>query len=205
MKLEFWDFDGVIKDSVEVKTRAFMRLFRPYGAEITHKVRLHHESNGGMSRFEKLPLYLSWTGERPSEERVKEMCERFGRLVFQEVIDSPWVPGAENYLRMNSNNKIFILVSATPQDEIEQIVKALNLFESFKEIYGAPTSKKDAVRMSIERYGVSPADCMVIGDAQADMDAAQANGVPFMLRLHGSNREIFRDYTGTTVEDFTHL
>lgn len=57
-ELIFWDFDGVIKDSVSVKTLAFEKLFLPYGKKIAQKVKNHHEANGGVSRFEKIPLYL---------------------------------------------------------------------------------------------------------------------------------------------------
>ena len=33
----FWDFDGVIKESVEVKSNAFEQLFSPFGKEVSKK------------------------------------------------------------------------------------------------------------------------------------------------------------------------
>ena len=59
----FWDFDGVIKDSVQVKSLAFQKIFSEYGFDVVNRVRRHHERNGGMSRFEKFPLYLSWANQ----------------------------------------------------------------------------------------------------------------------------------------------
>ena len=44
----FWDFDGVIKDSMTVKSDAFEQLFLPFGENIAKKVRTHHEANGGI-------------------------------------------------------------------------------------------------------------------------------------------------------------
>ena len=38
-KVIFWDFDGVIKDSVKVKTDAFEKLFSTYGNDIVKKIR----------------------------------------------------------------------------------------------------------------------------------------------------------------------
>jgi|TARA_Y100000310_G_C20511448_1_gene729077 beta-phosphoglucomutase-like phosphatase (HAD superfamily) len=35
-KVIFWDFDGVIKDSVNVKTRAFEKLFLPFGENVVN-------------------------------------------------------------------------------------------------------------------------------------------------------------------------
>ena len=38
-KVIFWDFDGVIKDSVEAKSSAFEKIFSSYGSNISNKVR----------------------------------------------------------------------------------------------------------------------------------------------------------------------
>jgi len=203
--LIFWDFDGVIKDSVSVKTDAFFGMFLPYGKEVAERVKKHHEENGGMSRFEKFPLYIRWSGEEPTKERVNALCEEFSRIVLQNVIDSPWVPGAEKYLRLNSHNQIFILVSATPQEEIEQILEALNLRKAFAAVFGAPTGKKDAIRITLEKYKIYPNDCLMIGDATADMEAARLNNVPFLLRLHATNMHIPEKHKVNFVEDFTAL
>ena len=46
-----FDFDGVLADSVEVKTRAFAKLFQSYGPEIEDRVVKYHRNNGGMSRY----------------------------------------------------------------------------------------------------------------------------------------------------------
>ena len=58
-EMVFWDFDGVIKESVSVKTDAFEELFKPYGDIVRNKVKNHHIENAGMSRFNKIPLYLN--------------------------------------------------------------------------------------------------------------------------------------------------
>ena len=47
-----FDFDGVIKNSVSVKGEAFADIFSK--SEATKKLIInHHNSNGGVSRFEK--------------------------------------------------------------------------------------------------------------------------------------------------------
>lgn len=204
-KLIFWDFDGVIKESINVKAHAFVKLFEPFGGALAERVREHHLNHGGMSRFDKLPLYLQWAGEEPSQTRVSEFCDRFGQLVLQGVIDSPWVPGVEEYLRFNPHQQIFMLVSATPQDELEQILHTLDLKECFSEVFGAPTRKNDAIRITLSARGLAPHDCLMIGDARTDLEAAEANHVPFMLRRHGTNSDVFSNYMGFSVMDFTAL
>ena len=41
-KIIFWDFDGVIKNSVFVKGEAFKKTFKDYGFAITSKIIDHH-------------------------------------------------------------------------------------------------------------------------------------------------------------------
>lgn len=204
-KLVFWDFDGVIKDSIEVKTEAFVKLFQNVGGDVAAQVREHHLANGGMSRFEKLPIYLRWAGIEPNESCVNEFCDQLGGLVLQGVIDAPWVPGVEVLLRSNPYEQTFVLVSATPHDELGQILHALDLTDCFAEVFGAPTRKQDAIRMTRANRGLDPQDCLMIGDARADLDAAEANQVQFLLRRHKTNTSVFVDYTGLSVKDFTTL
>ena len=61
----FWDFDGVIKDSVPVKSEAFRKLFSPYGKKVTNSVVEHHMANGGMSRYKKIPYYFIRQDKKP--------------------------------------------------------------------------------------------------------------------------------------------
>ena len=201
----FWDFDGVIKDSIEVKTQAFAQLFQVFGTAVAKRVLDHHVANGGMSRFDKFPLYLQWAGETAIQSRVTEFCDRFSHLVFEGVIASPWVPGVESYIRNNTYQQRFFVISATPQVELEQILIALNLSECFVEIFGAPSKKKDAIKITLASHGLLPQNCLMIGDALADLEAAQANQVPFILRRHESNHAVFKNYSGLSIKDFTAL
>jgi len=202
-KLIFWDFDGVIKDSGEVKTQAFVQLFGHHGAKFADRVRDHHETNGGMSRFEKIPRYLEWVGESATPELVDEYCRRFTQLTLQSVINAAWVPGVETFLRGNPYQQMHVVVTATPQEDIEKILTALNLRSCFMDVFGAPLSKQEAIHTTLVTGQIDPRHCLLIGDATADRDAAKANQVPFLLRRHAANGQVFKDYTGDSVEDFT--
>lgn len=199
--LIFWDFDGVIKDSVEVKTAAFERLFLPYGAEIARRVRQHHEANGGVSRFDKIPLYLAWAGEQASPAQVAAFCERFSQAVLQGVIDAPWVPGVREYLLEHCSKQYFVLVTATPQEEIEQILAALELTHCFREVHGAPTKKASAIGVVLARQKCTPEQALMVGDAETDRQAAQANAVPFLLRRTPLNLSIQASHGGPMFDD----
>ncbi len=198
----FWDFDGVIKDSVEVKTKAYIELFKTFGLSIVQKVCRHHEYNGGMSRFDKIPIYLKWAGVEPTHEAVADYSGQFSKLVLQGVIDAPWVPGAEEYIRNNKYKQTFVLVSATPQGELEFILNALDLAECFTKVFGAPTNKVNAIANTLKSFNLDPSSCLMIGDSLADLNAASSNKVHFLLRRHTSNAEIFSAYTKRSIDHF---
>jgi phosphoglycolate phosphatase-like HAD superfamily hydrolase len=200
-KVIFWDFDGVIKDSVDVKTEAYERLFLPYGVEFARGVRQHHEANGGMSRFDKIPLYLDWAGQPATFEQTEECCHQFSKAVVQAVIDSPWVPGVREYLLKHYVDKNFVVVTATPQNEIEEILGSLQLSHCFREVFGAPIRKVCAIQVVLERLKCSPDEAVMIGDSESDLLAAQANLVPFLLRRTSLNGRLQATYQGPMFED----
>ncbi len=202
-KTIFWDFDGVIKDSVKVKSDAFEQLFLPFGIDIAKKVRTHHEKNGGMSRFDKLPLYLEWAGQVSSAQLIVEYAEQFSQLVKQKVIDSPWVVGILEYLQNNYKKQQFFLVTATPQQEIEDILFQLNIAKYFKQVIGSPTSKIEAVEALLSRYNVSSQQAMMVGDSSSDYEAATQNQLIFILRQTELNRQLQEQLNCQMIKDFS--
>ena len=198
----FWDFDGVIKDSIEVKSAAFEKLFSSYGADIAYKVRLHHEQNGGLSRLEKIPLYLSWSNEVVTSKKVQEFCNRFSLMVKQSVIDSPWVHGFLEFIERHYELKKHVLVTATPAEEIEEILKSLNILHFFYEIYGTPNTKSDAIKQVLKNLKIMPKHAIMLGDSDSDYQAAKDNNVLFFLRSTELNRDLQNKCKDKTFKDF---
>lgn len=198
----FWDFDGVIKDSVAVKTLAYQRLFLPYGAAVVTAIREHHEENGGMSRFEKIPIYLQKAGITATENVIEEFCDRFSDIVLKRVIGSPWVPGALEYLNQSHSSSNFILVTATPEDEIRTILERLGIRSYFRHIFGAPIQKTEVIAKVIKKALLKPGQALMIGDAQADMDAAENNSIMFLLRQTSTNTLLQKNYSGPQFRNF---
>lgn len=204
-RLVFWDFDGVIKDSLLVKEAAFSALFEPYGSDLAARVRQHHRDNGGVSRFEKFPLYLSWAGQANTPEAISDLCARMENLVRDGVMAAAWVPGVQALLRNNPFDQSFVVVSATPLAELTDIIHRLGLDSCFRRIYGAPIRKADAIAEFMTASGIPTERCLMIGDARADFEAAEKNSIPFLLRRHDGNAEVFRHHAGPSVFDFNNL
>ena len=201
-EMVFWDFDGVIKESVSVKTDAFEELFKPYGDIVRKKVKNHHIENAGMSRFNKIPLYLKWSGKEPTTLKVDEMCSQVSEIVKNIVISSDWVPGVEPFLKKNKDKFKFIIVSATPQDELVDICQSLNIDNYFLKIFGSPISKSNAIKASMIENSISPQKCLMIGDARADIHAAKENNINFIFRRHQFNQNLNIDPSCLVIHDF---
>jgi phosphoglycolate phosphatase-like HAD superfamily hydrolase len=201
-KAIFWDFDGVIKDSVEVKADAFESLFLPFGEKIAKKVRQHHEDHGGMSRFNKLPIYLAWAGQESTQGIVDRYADKFSQLVKKKVIDSVWVDGVKEYLQEYYHKQRFFLITATPQLEIEYILDQLKIKCYFQKIIGSPISKGKAIESLLKEYDVDPIQAIMVGDSISDYKAAESNRVAFILRRTGLNKKLQQKLNCKMVENF---
>ena len=124
IKAIIFDYDGVVAESVDVKTKAFEELYKPFGKDIVQKVIKHHEANGGVSRFEKFKIYhKKYLCEDIDQLKVDELANKFSKLVLQKVIDSPYVTGVYDFISSNYLNFDFHISTGTPSDEIETILK----------------------------------------------------------------------------------
>ena len=178
----FFDFDGVILDSVDVKTRAFAEIFRPYGEEIETKVVEYHLINGGISRYDKFRYYYEQLlGEKIDDSKLTELGGKFSDLALEKVMKAPFIDGAiETLGQLKKSDIPAFVVSGTPEDEVKHIVKKRKLNLYFKEVHGSPKKKDIIVRDICDRYGYKNNRCLFIGDAMTDYRAAKDAGVPFL-------------------------
>jgi len=184
IKALIFDFDGVIADSVDVKTKAFAAIYSQYGNAVVQKVIEHHEANGGISRFEKFRLYhKDFVGEAIDDEQIDKLARQFSDLVLQKIVEAPYVKGAYEYLSTNYRRFNFFISTGTPTDEIKIILERRKLSPYFKEVYGSPEKKEDHVREIIYKNHFSKNEVIFIGDAITDRDAAKRNGIVFIGRF----------------------
>lgn len=189
----FFDFDGVILDSVDVKTRAYTELFRPFGPEAEKAAVDYHLANGGLSRFKKFEYIFKHVLKQPvSEKELEKMGQDFSDLALKGVLESPFIPGAlETLKELKEKNIPAFVVSGTPDEEIKYIVKKKGLEEYFKEVHGSPRAKAEIVLDILRRYSCNADKCLFIGDAMSDYQAAKIVGLAFFGVLSKNCETIF--------------
>ena len=188
IKAIIFDVDGVLIESAEIKTRAFELLFADYPDEVG-KIVDYHEKNAGISRYVKFRhFYEKILGEELSPRKEMELGERFSRIVLQQVLKAPLVPGALDFLSRNKDRYHLFIASGTPEEELQDIVTRRQLSHFFQEINGSPRQKSEIIEGILDRYSFQKKECAFVGDAESDRMAAEKAGIFFIARITPGNQ-----------------
>jgi len=205
IKAVFFDFDGVLAESAEIKVEAFRSLYAEHGPEILQKVLAHHADHEGISRVEKIHhCHREYLGVDLDEVALAEVCERYSAIVEDAVVTCPAVAGCDDFLAAEHGLLGLFVVSGTPEDELRRICERRGIARRFDGIYGSPRLKDVIVNEVMESKGYQPNEAVFIGDAMTDYRAAEATGIRFIGRVDPARRDPFP--VGTqTVPDLTTL
>ena len=206
IKAIIFDFDGVLVESVDVKTKAFARMFEDRGVEIVRQVTDFHLKNGGLSRVHKFKYYYKEILKCSlSEKKLEELCNTFSRLVVDEVINSPYVKGAREFLEKYHRAIDFYIASGTPEEELMEIIRYRGINNYFKGIYGSPKQKDEIARKIIEQNGYDLNEVIFIGDSITDLMGANGSGIRFIGRVSDSGDDPFAGKGVNAIKDLNDL
>ena len=202
----FFDFDGVIAESVSAKTDAFEEMYLPYGKDIATKVVEYHKLHGGVSRYEKFKYFhKEFLNELINQEKIDELAIQFSNIVLDKVINSDEVSGANYFIEKYHTKFQFWVITGTPTTEIELIAEKRKLTSFFIGLHGSPKNKRYWTENLIKKHNLKRDEIIFLGDATTDMDAANFSKTHFALRENEENKEIFKDYKGHRFNDFYQL
>lgn len=201
LSLIVFDCDGVLLESVEVKTQAFARIGEEFGPEARDKMVAYQRMHGGVSRYKKFEwLYRDVLGRSISEEELSALNEKFVQYAYDAVMHCPLVPGAQEVLERWHGRTPMHVASGAPHGELVRILEARGLSRYFAGIQGSPPGKTEVLRGIVTQAGVHPSDVIMIGDASTDQYAAEAVRTQFYGR-----GEYFRHSGYPWHEDLTRL
>lgn len=199
-KVLFWDFDGVILDSVPIRNEGYWHALKEYPDEQVEKLIRYQQLNGGISRYVKFRyFYEDILGKEISEEKVNSYAKTFSEYMVQRLTDKSLL--IDETIRFIENHYESIpmhIVSGSDQEELRFLCKELEIDHFFKSIHGSPTPKIDLVKqvLYLERY--HPEDAALIGDSINDYDAARLNGLTF----YGYNNPDLKDKVENYIQVF---
>lgn len=201
IKCLVFDCDGVILDSVPVKTNAFGRLAEPYGSQARDMMVMYHKAHGGVSRYRKFAWFFERVLHREITPQESDAWgKKFAELCLDEVRHCPMIPGAEEVIRSWHGRLPMYVCSGAPKDELELVLRERGLFQLFNGVYGSPPAKAELLKAIVRREReLAAGEFVMVGDAGTDRDAAEAAETQFYgigPELQGGNYPWSMDLTG---------
>jgi beta-phosphoglucomutase len=170
--------DGVIVDSAYYHMRSWQETFGAYGITYTEA---DFKRSFGQRNDEIIPHVL---GKEFTPEKYTAIVDAketaFRRLIRGNVRAFPGVLGLLGALDTAGISQA--LVSSTPRENIDLITDSLNIKKYFDVVLSGDdvTEGKPSPQgylLAAQRLAVSPADCVVIEDAVAGVQAARNGGM----------------------------
>jgi len=202
-KAIFFDFDGVLLDTVEAKGRAISKAFAKYGNETIEKVYQYHLNNGGMNRIAKVQTcYRMFLGREIEESELAAALEAIAFEMNRELLACEPVKGALDFMKeYRASGGLSWIVSAAPEAEIQKLSLHFGYAQHVKAIFGFPNKKSEVIARLIAEENLQPQSCLMIGDAKEDYHAAEVNNTKFLLRKTPFSSFSF-GYEGNSIDDF---
>ena len=180
-KLMIFDYDGIIANSVDIKTRVFKQMYKSYGYHIVTKVTKYHLENGGVNRMDKFKYFhKNFLKKNLNNYELKKLSLQFSNLVFKKIINSPNIFGVKAILNYFQDSKILAVNSATPIKELIKIIEKRGEFFFFDSICGFPYNKQKNLKILLKKHNIKNKDAIFFGDSLQDYLSAKKMNIDFV-------------------------
>src|SRR6187200_3186943 len=173
-----FDLDGVITDTAEYHYRGWKRLAEEEGFAFT---RDDNEDLRGVTRRESLMLILK--GRAYPEQKILEMMERkndYYLAFIREITPRDLLPGAKELLEEIHAAGLKNALGSASKNAIEVLDRLgiRSLFDAIADGHSVERQKPapDLFLHAAGQLGLAPEDCVVVEDAAAGIEAANAGG-----------------------------
>lgn len=182
-KVIFFDFDGVILDSMHMRDIGFEIIAKEAtkSQKIIDDFIKYHRYNAGLSRYVKIRyLYEELLGEEISETKVNAIASKFSILMKKNLTNPEHlIDETVEFIKNNHQNFILHIVSGSDHKELNFLCEELKINKYFKTIEGSPTHKNILVKDILSLYEYNTKECILIGDSITDYNASKVNNIKF--------------------------
>ena len=179
-RLTVFDFDGTLVDSNPIKWRAFEDCFRDVGPR-RDDVLAYCRSHDHVPRREKFRyIYTELLQQVLTPEIEARLAARFAAATTGPIIRAPEIPGASACLALARAHGPIALLSNTPQETLEDILRGRGWTSWFDAIQGAPVRKAEWLAAAGASRGIPMSALLYVGDTVEDAESAARAGCAFV-------------------------
>tara|TARA_R100000789_G_C2980381_1_gene143292 strand:- start:161 stop:805 length:645 start_codon:yes stop_codon:yes gene_type:complete len=196
-----WDFDGVILDSMKIRSLGFKKVLAQYPSKQMNALVNYHKKNGGLSRYVKFRYFLEEIRglEKVEEEEVQKLSELYSSIMRKHLLSKDLlIDEVLEFISRTYQKFDMHIVSGSDGEELRYLCRNLDINNYFKSIQGSPTPKIELVGSLLSKYGYDRKKVCLIGDSINDYDAAIANNIDFF----GYNNPELKNKDSRYIENF---
>lgn len=187
-KIIIFDYDGVIADTLMIKSDAFISTFGDV-ALVEHDkyyISKYHFKNGGVSRDKKILHFMKHFGIPYSDREFSDRLNKFKSELLNNLLFAKEIDGAWNYIdKIWRKGFIIYIASAAPEEELKYILKKQTKINIFESIFGFPNKKSKSIKDIMQRHPKSSA--IFFGDSIQDINAVRESGFERRIEFIGIN------------------
>ena len=209
-KTFIFDNDGVILDSNQAKTDAFIKCIEGNDKSKIEEFIKHHTENGGVSRFEKIEYFYKHILKLSSyEKKYQTSLEIYADQAKKSMLIVSEIPGFIKLINkiLEGKNTAYV-ISGSDQEELIDIYSIRGLDKYFDLILGSPTSKKENAEFLINTNKISY-PVIYFGDSITDYNVAEEFNMDFVFVSSKSEwrdgREICIKKQCLIIDDFNEI
>ena len=180
-KTWFFDCDGVLLDSNQLKSGSFYEVALPYGKENAQALVEYNKRLGGVTRFEKFRYFFETILEKKTfEKELEDALSNFSALVCEKLISCPETSGVRAFLDSLPRDTKKYVVSGGAQAEIQYVFQRRSLDAYFDGIYGSPDSKEVIMNNRVKSPDMEYS-AVFIGDSRYDYEISSKFNIDFFF------------------------
>ena len=203
IKAVLFDLDGVIVSTDGCHYRAWKRMADEEGIYFDEKI---NDRLRGVSRMASLEIVLERASRSYTEEEKVALAARkndYYRDLIRELTPSDILPGAMENLNELKENGILVAVGSSSKNT-PLILRRIGLdafFDAVSDGNNISRSKPDpeVFLKAAQMLGTDPADCLVVEDADAGIEAGRRGGMK-TLSVKGAKGA---DYFAPDLSDYS--
>jgi HAD superfamily hydrolase (TIGR01509 family) len=194
LKAILFDFDGVIAQTDNHHIAAWQRTLSVMGWQVSDEVAARS------AEIDDREFLTELFAKRGIEsDKIDDWVRRKQVLTASMLKNSPWLyPGVPDLIRKLSGRVRLAVVSGTCRENIETVLEAARLADTFETIVGkedvaSVKPAPEAYQLALKRLRLSPKSSVAIEDCPTGLASARAAGVRVIAVGH---RRPFGDWVG---------